>query len=403
MSKPDANGHSGCVLVLDDDVVQLKIAGAILDSLGYIDHICTDNPEVALSAINSLDIKFIFLDLNMPRTNGLDMIKTISTMNYNGSLALISAHDYRILESARDFATKNGLYVCSILRKPLSAEAVSRALLSGVLDRETPRVAAPSSPNSVSLCDLEDELSGITDCLDLVYQPKYNMKTEEVCGYEALARWKKDDHLLPPPCFLPLAYESGLIHELSMRIYELALESNRRFRDDGLTPSVAINFPMQTLSIPGFTDRMISAAERLAIPPSSIVIEVTEDQIYGSSKHYLDKLMHLIFFGMRMSIDDFGTGHSSLLQLKTIPFTELKVDRSFVQNASDDSRSAAIFQSSVRLGKSLGMVVVAEGGETRADWDFAKSLGCDNFQGFYKSKPISIESLHNLLSVQDMP
>lgn len=399
MSKSAPREYTGCVLVLDDDVVQLKIVAAVLTSLGYVDHICTDNPEVASSAINSRDIKHVFLDLNMPQTNGLDMIKTISKMNYQGSLALISAHEQRILESARDFASKNGLHVSAILRKPLSAEAIAGALLPENSSRQTSRLEAPSNPYRVSLRELEDELSGITACLDLVYQPKYDMKTEDVCGYEALARWRKDGQLLAPPCFLPLAYESGLIHELSMRIYELALQSNRRFLDDGLAPSVAINFPMQTLSNPGFIERMISAAERHVIPPSSIVIEITEDQVYGSSEDFLAKLMHLIFCGMSLSIDDFGTGHSSLLQLKTIPFTELKVDRSFVHNAADDNRSAAIFESSVRLAKSLGMAIVAEGGETRADWDFAKSLGCDNFQGFYKSKPLSIESLHNLLRV----
>lgn len=402
MSKPAPEEHTSGVLVLDDDRVQLKIMGAMLNSLGYSNCVCTDNPEVASAAVRSLDMKFVFLDLNMPKTNGLDMIKRLGELGYHGSLTLISAHDQRILESARDFATKNGLQVRAILRKPLTPEAVAGVLQPDSPNRQPQRPEVPASRPSVSLSDLEAELAGLTDCLELVYQPKYDMSTESIYGYEALARWRKDDQLLPPPCFLPLAYESGLIHELSMHIYELALGSNSRLLDDGLTLGVAINFPMQTLSTPGFTERMISGAERYAVPPSSIAIEITEDQIYGSSKDYLDKLMHLIFCGMSLSIDDFGTGQSSLLQLKTIPFTELKVDRSFVHNASDDHRSAAIFESSVRLAKSLGMTVVAEGGETRADWEFAKRLGCDYFQGFYKSKPLSIELLHKLLKSPNM-
>lgn len=385
-------------IVLDDDRFQLRIMKKLLDRLGLANALYTDNADEAVASAGGAGDTLLFLDLNMPGTNGLQVMKSLAAAGYCGGIVLVSGHEQRILDSSQDMAVSLGLNVVGAYRKPLSATAVTDAYERF---RSLARTRCiPSSTQhepAVSVEDIRNELEGRTSNLVLFNQPKFDMKTGRVAGYEVLARWKLGSQLLSPARFIPTATESGQIHELSMLICRKALESHRHILDSGYPIGLSINFSIRTLSMQGSAERIVELARQTGIDPAFITIEITETEIFGDIQDYLDKLMHLIFHGVKLSIDDFGTGQSTLTHLKAIPFAELKVDRVFVRNAATDHRSAALFESSVRVAKQLGMQVVAEGGESEEDWNFARSLGCDQFQGYYAGKPASPEELLQLL------
>lgn len=390
------------VLVLDDDRVQLGIMRAMLATLNQGSTVLTDDPDAAWRSIDDMTVDLVFLDLNMPRVSGLEFIKGLGQRRFRGALVLMSGYDQRILESSKDLACSYDLCVLGVLRKPLQHTDVDK-LLRRIRERAVatmPHSAFRDGP-ALTTVDLARELSGETDCLQLAMQPKYAMHDGGITGYEVLSRWQRDDELLPPSMFIPMAHASGQIHELSILIFRKALQAQKRLQLEGFDLDLAMNFSIQTLTQPTMVERLVTLAMDEDTDLSRLTFEITEDQIYGSIQDYLDKLMYLIFRGIKLSIDDFGTGQSSLSKLKAIPFAELKVDRSFVHGAATDVRSAAVLESSVRLAKQLGMRVVAEGGETQEDWDFAKRAGCDLFQGYYKARPAGIEEFIQLLQREE--
>lgn len=389
------------ILVLDDDRVQLGVMRAMLASLNPGNTTLTDDPDAAWRCIDDTAVDLVFLDLNMPRVSGLEFMKGLGQRRFRGALVLMSGYDQRILESSKDLACSYDLRVLGVLRKPLQHTDIKNLL-------DTAANAVATMPHSVNhggpaltTEDLARELAGETDCLQLALQAKYAMHNDSITGYEVLSRWQRGDESLPPSMFIPMAHESGQIHELSFLIFRKALQAQKRLQLEGFDLDLAINFSVQTLTKPDMVERLVTLAMDQDIDLTRLTFEITEDQIYGSIQDYLDKLMYLIFRGIKLSIDDFGTGQSSLSKLKAIPFAELKVDRSFVHGVAADLRSAAVLESSVQLAKQLGMRVVAEGGETRDDWLFAKRAGCDLFQGYYKAKPACLEQFIQLLQREE--
>jgi len=398
--KPISRPDGARVVVLDDDNVQLSLMRAMLEGFGLQHGLYTDTADLALARLEQDVVDLIFLDHNRANVDGLEFIKSLGTLLYKGSLIIVSGHDQRIIESSRDLAVSYGLNVLDTVQKPVTKETVSC-----ILERMhyAPAAAAPKhaeKPVPVTIGCLQAELEGKTDFLELVYQPKFNMRNGNIEGYEVLSRWKRGETLLPPGLFIPLARESGLLDELSMQVYSKALQTHKTLSATGRELSMAINFSIPTLTKPGVVESIVRQADECGIKRSLITIEITEDQIYGSIQDYLEKLMYLVFNGLRLSIDDFGTGQSSLVHVKSIPFAELKVDRQFVHGAFKDKRSSVLFESSVRLARQLGMQVVAEGGETVEDWDFARDLGCHYFQGFYKAKPMKLPELVEFMNAE---
>jgi EAL domain-containing protein (putative c-di-GMP-specific phosphodiesterase class I) len=391
------------IVVLDDDRVQLSIINSMLKSLGAGHTVTTDDPDAAIEILQDNPCAVAFVDLNMPKVSGLEFIRWLGDKKFKGSLVLMSGHNQRILESSRDLACSYELHVMDIMQKPLQKQGVGRILQRLQASAEQP-AANSMQPARASLttAEIDDEITGKTSSLVLQMQPKYDMKTARITGCEVLTRWRRGNEILPPSLFIPVAVASNQIHDLSMLIFRKALALYKGLAAAGHEIDWAVNFPIETLSLQDVPQQLVELSHSAGVDPSRFTLEVTEDQIYGSIQGYLENLMHLIFNGFKLSIDDFGTGQSSLANLRAIPFAELKVDRTFVHGAWEDSRSAAVFTSSVHMAKQLGMRVVAEGGENENDWNFAREAGCDSFQGYYKSKPVGFDALLTLLQEQAM-
>ena len=213
-------------------------------------------------------------------------------------------------------------------------------------------------------------------------------------GVESLVRWHDPERgLMGPGSLIPVAEESGMINDLTEAIFKAAMAQTGAWLVEGLDFKVSVNVSVENLDQFDFPDFVVDTAAREGVSPSSVVIEVTESRIMADVLKPLEILTRLRMKGFGLSIDDYGTGASSMQQLKRIPFTELKIDREFVAGAHVDDESRAMLVSSVGLGKELGLTVVAEGVETQEEWDLVASLDVDVVQGYFVAKPMPGEAL----------
>jgi diguanylate cyclase len=230
--------------------------------------------------------------------------------------------------------------------------------------------------------------------LTLHYQPKLDLRTRCITGVEALARWAHPTRgLIAPADFIPLAEQAGLMAPLTKLVLEQALEQAARWRAAGYDLTMAINVSATNLLDSRFTEAALAALARVKLPPASLVMEITEDIIMADPERSLAIVARLSDAGVQVALDDFGTGYSSLAYLKHLPVDELKIDRSFVASMATDAADAAIVQTTIDLGRRLGIAVVAEGVENAASLENLTSMGASSAQGFHISRPMPADAL----------
>ena len=239
------------------------------------------------------------------------------------------------------------------------------------------------------LADLRDAIAANT--FSVVYQPKVDIADGHVHGVEALVRWNHPLHgPIGPDDFIPLAENSGLITPLTMLVMRSALEQNQAWRAAGLQLTLAVNISTRSLLDPTFADQVARILASVALPADALTLEITETSLMAEPERAIAELQRLSRLGLRLSVDDLGTGHSSLAYLQRLPVDEIKIDRSFLQ-ALPDEASEAVVGAIVDLGHRLDRQVVAEGVENEFAWHRLRALGCDVAQGYWISRPIPAE------------
>lgn len=227
------------------------------------------------------------------------------------------------------------------------------------------------------------------DELLLEYQPKAATADGRVTSVEALVRWRSPARgLVPPDAFISVAEQTGLIGPLTDWVLSTALTQCRRWLDEGVDLSVAVNVSPRTLRDPTFVMRVTELLTGAAVPANRLIIEVTEGALMTDPEGTVDVMWQLRRAGVRLSVDDLGVGQSSLSYLKRLPVHEVKVDRSFVTRMADDGDDQAIVEAVVHLAHRLGMTVVAEGVEDERTWRLLHTLGADAAQGYWISRPL---------------
>jgi len=225
--------------------------------------------------------------------------------------------------------------------------------------------------------------------LTAYYQPKVDMRTGMLKGVEALARWIHPTMgFIPPDRFIPLAEQGGLIHELTLNMLAKAMAQAALWNERGLPLKVAVNLSPLSLDMPDFVQKMSDLLAQHALLADQIVLEITESSVVANLGSALGTLARLRLKGFGLSIDDYGTGFSSMQQLARIPFTELKIDRSFVHGAHQRQNLRVILQSALDMARRLELVTVAEGVETMEDWRLLQESGCLLGQGYLIAKPM---------------
>jgi EAL domain-containing protein (putative c-di-GMP-specific phosphodiesterase class I) len=211
---------------------------------------------------------------------------------------------------------------------------------------------------------------------------------------EALVRWMHPRHgMVYPNDFIGVAEECGAIDALTEWVMQEAMRQLGRWQEAGLQTHMAANVSMENLRSPGFAARLGAWMRETAVPPAHVTLEITESRLMSPSPAPLESLVRLRMQGFGLSIDDFGTGHSSLAQLRDVPFTELKIDRGFVHGARHNQIIRPILEGSIGIAKRLGMRSVAEGVETEDDWHLLRDIGCDLAQGWYIARAMPPEQV----------
>ena len=245
--------------------------------------------------------------------------------------------------------------------------------------------------------DLQRDLRGaIESCigLELHYQPKFDAVGGQVSGVEALLRWHHPERgMVSPAVFVPVAERFGLIGVLGQWVIEDACRQVRAWQDDGLSLHVAINLSVHQLRQSDLVERVQGSLQRHGVAASQLTFEVTESAAMEDAQACLRLFERLAEVGVRLSIDDFGTGYSSLSYLRKLPASELKIDRSFVQDVDREKDAEAIVSAVIKLAHALGLSVVAEGVETQAQQRILQAMGCDELQGFLFARPMPAHTL----------
>lgn len=374
------------ILLLDDEPFMLKLLGHMLANLGFTQVISCNSGRAALTSFDSQNNPpdLILLDLNMPEMDGVQFVRYLVERLYTGSLILISGEDERMLQAAVKLVQAHEIRVLGSLHKPVKPET-----LSALLNKWAPPLLGSSrTENKVYGAD---EVHVAINKGELVnyYQPKVAVTTGRVVGVETLVRWRHPlDGLVFPDQFIGVAEAHGLIDDLTRVVLTGALAQAKVWQEAALGLRVAVNVSMDNLASLDFPDFVLELATVTGVSPQQVVLEVTESQLMRDLRAPLEILTRLRLKRFRLSIDDFGTGNSSLAQLRDIPFDELKIDQSFVHRAWCDETLRAIYDASLGLARQLDMAVVAEGVEDWDDWNLLRRTGCDFAQGYFISRPM---------------
>jgi EAL domain-containing protein (putative c-di-GMP-specific phosphodiesterase class I)/ActR/RegA family two-component response regulator len=376
------------VLLVDDDDFMLDVVDEMLRQIGIEKSVrCLSSMEALTHIKNAPEpAQLMICDLNMPGMDGIECMRHLSELNFQGGVIVLSGSDERLLSTVGNLLLEHNLNYLGSLKKPVDKEALISLMLK-LTDAPTSDGGSYAGLKTLSLNELRTGLE--TDCIEPFFQPKISASGRNVLGAECLLRWRHSERgLISPLAVIPVAEAYGLIDTLTLVVFTKAMEHLSDWTRQGHALKVSVNVSMDNLKRLDLPDVLADIAHRAGVNPNQVILEITESKLLGNLASSLEIISRFRLLGFGLSIDDFGTGYSSMEKLKQMPFTELKVDRAFVCGATKDPVARAIFQSSVNLGHAINMQVVAEGAETKEDWDLVVAMGCDQLQGYVVAKPM---------------
>jgi EAL domain-containing protein (putative c-di-GMP-specific phosphodiesterase class I)/CheY-like chemotaxis protein len=379
------------ILVVEDQPFQRRALVRQLRAIeGWQVLEATDGQQALVLLENvSEHVDTIITDLDMPNMDGIALIRRLGEVVPDTGVVLLSALDRSVLTTVETLARDQRLNLVGILEKPADPAELQAMLSRPIPARSAAR--AQSLPR-FSLGEIESALRA--GQFEAFVQPQASLAKSEFAGCEALARWRHPEFgIVPPVAFIGAIESSGsapLIEEFTLAILESAAPVASLMQAAVLPGRVAINVPFLWLDQPETAERLAQAVARLGLPAERFTIEVTESSASTNAANALENLARLRMRGFGLSIDDFGTGFSSLERLTHAPFTELKLDRAFVLGLEPGSARWAVVESTIALASKLRLVTIAEGVETLTEWNNLIALGCELVQGFYFAKPMSI-------------
>lgn len=373
------------VLVVDDDAAVARFVASSLWRMGVADvRIAHDGREALEADVGAgSGIGLVVTDLQMPELDGIAFLRHLAARGYRGAVLLMSGADERLLKAVEGLAQSLDLNVLGVLSKPLHAADLAKA----VQRVKVPQALRATAEVEVGVEELREGLSA--GRIETFFQPQADAKSRRIVGAEALARFRHPDKgLVPPGLFISLAEENGLIDAVLDRVLADALEAAGGWRQAGAPVRVSVNLSFRNLHRLTLPEELERLAKAHGVALGLVTVEVTESSVVQELASSLEILTRLRLRDIGLSIDDFGTGWATMDLLKQFPFTELKIDRGFVQAASGDRAAHTIVESSVFLARRLGMTTVAEGVENAEQWDLMARLGVDAVQGWALARPM---------------
>jgi EAL domain-containing protein (putative c-di-GMP-specific phosphodiesterase class I)/ActR/RegA family two-component response regulator len=382
------------ILVIDDEGDVGEFVSAAAQAMGF-DCTATTDATTFLKTLTP-DTTLILLDLKMPEMDGIELLRLLSERKCKAGIILMSGVDKRVLETAGQLAQALGLSIVGHLQKPFRL-----AELEEILARPAKPATLPIAQQGPQFITLYEELRSAIERNEFIlhYQLQIDIATGRILGLEALVRWQHPERgLIFPDNFIGRAEELGLIDELGWLIMDRGLSEVGQFANsDGKAPMLSLNASVYSLHDLKFPDTLVSLAERHGVSPGNVTIEITESGLIEELSRTLDILTRLRMKHVKLSIDDFGTGYAMLQQLQNIPATELKIDKSLVQDIHGKDTDRIMVQKTIEMAHELGMQVIGEGVETQEQLDFLRMKDCDGAQGYLFSRPLPPEELMSWL------
>lgn len=377
------------VLIVDDSELQRQFTAELCGDMGIagILHAVDGYDAIAQLKANP-QIEAIILDLEMPGMDGVQVLYEMASLELAAPVVVASGQGSKLLNVVEGMAKSLGLHLLGVLQKPLSHEQ----LLAG-LERcsALPMLARSGEHGAPELKLSEQEVSRALHEREFMahFQPKVRLADGSLEGVEALVRWQHPKHgLLMPGHFISLVEGSRYMSELTLQMLDMALYECRKWHAGGLPISFSLNLSARSLADSRLADVIIERVRLSGIAPRQVILEITESALMTDLGTTLGTLARLRLNGFGLSVDDYGTGFSGLLQLSRVPCTELKVDRAFVNGASQSRHLRILLESALDVASKLGLSTVAEGVETLQDWMLLRDLGCGEVQGYFVAKPM---------------
>jgi EAL domain-containing protein (putative c-di-GMP-specific phosphodiesterase class I) len=375
---------SGRFLIVEDDKLVVQILAKVAESMEFEVASAADSVELD-DRLENFKPTLIAVDLQMPQFDGVQVLRRLAAVKMQADILISSGMDRKVIQAAHDLGVKLGLKMAGIIAKPSRVKELRK-----LLEKHS------SAGRRVTTAELDLALKNKE--LILHFQPKLELATGRLVGVEALVRWAHPVRgLIMPNDFIPLAESSNLIDRLTEYVFNEAVSQASRWRAAGLPLDISINLSAKNLNHLDFPDVAEGYCAKLGVPASAVTFELTESAAMQDTTRTMDVLTRLRLKGFHLSMDDFGTGYSSLVQLQRLPFSELKVDRSFVMSMDRSRDSAVIVKTIIGMAKNLELTAVAEGVESAAALEQLRTLGCDFAQGFFISRSQPADDVPNCI------
>ena len=373
------------VLIVDDSGVQRGIGVAVCRELRIPKVHEAGNGLEALALLDKLPSQpaLLIVDLEMPAMDGPELLSALGARGMRAPIVLASSRERALMNSVQDMGTALGLRILGALQKPVTLASLGELLqnkLHTAVEKPGPAPRQAIDPELLRAALARGEIN-------VHYHPQVEIDTGRIRGVEALARWHDPKAgWIPPDVFIPVAEQHGLIRELTLHVMDAAMRQTAIWTRHGLDLSIAINLSPVLLERGELVQEISDLQQRHGLRVDQIVLEVTESSLLRDLAIALGVLTRLRLRGFRLSLDDYGTGFSSMQQLTRIPFTELKIDRTFVHGAHERDSLQVILRSALEMASQLGIETVAEGVESLQDWRLLRQYGCKLAQGWLLAK-----------------
>lgn len=379
------------LIAFDDDTQILEIVSSIAEKAGY-KPVTDTQPDRLLAALPTHKPRLIVLDLQMPRMDGIQVLRALAELEVTAGIVLLTGMDERTMAAAEGYAQSRGLNMIAMLQKPFVPEDLL-AILQDAGD---------------SLAELQPEHlrdAIINEELVVYYQPTIRRFADgswDIAAMEALLRWNHPAKgLLAPDRFIELGETNGLGSAMTDFVIQRGIEQLKGWQLLRINLGLRINISAGLIADLDFPDRLEATLSAHDIDPSLLTLEITETAMLGQNSDMFDIMTRLRVKNVNLAIDDFGIGYSSLTQLFAMPFNEMKIDKSLMIRTPQSKEASIMVAALVDLAHKLNLSVCAEGVETQEALRYLASIGCDSAQGFYISQPIPASQVKDVVQRWD--
>lgn len=366
------------LLCVDDEIEICDIISAAAIDCDY-EVLAVTHTQKFKDSFEIFKPTLIILDLNLAGEDGIQLLHFLHGQNFKDPVILLSGYDEKVLLTAKLLGLSLGLSVSDTLHKPMKLAQLTELL--------------QAYKNTIVEINLERLKKALINEEFVVYfQPQISLKNGQLIGVEALARWQPPKQaLIYPDQFIPLIEQSDLIKPFTDFVMKAAFQQANVWKNEGRDLMVSVNISAKYLDDFAIPEQLLSLATQFDIQPNRVYLEITESSLLDKTKLSLEVLTRLRIKNFNLSMDDFGTGYSSMLSLHQMPFNQIKIDKSFILKIENDPGLQTIARNLIKLFKELKIETVAEGIETKAALDLLYGYSCDIGQGYYISRPLSVE------------